>query len=103
MDCFAEPVIGPRFARTRWLAMTGCTSRRQRLHFLVEIGLPFKADARQIRHRDVPVFDTHTVRKTTIGLEQIGIAFIATKPEAGGDVERHLMAAMRDAAVGLPA
>jgi hypothetical protein len=23
MDCFAEPVIGPRFARTRWLAMTG--------------------------------------------------------------------------------
>jgi hypothetical protein len=22
MDCFAEPVIGPRFARTCWLAMT---------------------------------------------------------------------------------
>jgi hypothetical protein len=22
MDCFAEPVIGPRFARTRWLALT---------------------------------------------------------------------------------
>ena len=22
MDCFAEPFIGPRFARTRWLAMT---------------------------------------------------------------------------------
>jgi hypothetical protein len=22
MDCFAEPVIGPRYARTRWLAMT---------------------------------------------------------------------------------
>src|SRR5689334_14733266 len=22
MDCFAEPVIGPRFARTRWLVMT---------------------------------------------------------------------------------
>jgi hypothetical protein len=21
-DCFAEPVIGPHFARTRWLAMT---------------------------------------------------------------------------------
>jgi len=21
LDCFAEPVIGPRFARTRWLAM----------------------------------------------------------------------------------
>src|SRR5581483_3534477 len=23
MDCFAEFIIGPRFARTRWLAMTG--------------------------------------------------------------------------------
>jgi hypothetical protein len=22
LDCFAEPVIGPRLARTRWLAMT---------------------------------------------------------------------------------
>src|SRR5258707_3530133 len=24
MDCFAEPVIGRRFAPTRWLAMTAC-------------------------------------------------------------------------------
>jgi hypothetical protein len=23
LDCFAEPVIRPRFARTGWLAMTG--------------------------------------------------------------------------------
>jgi len=22
LDCFAEPIIGPRLARTRWLAMT---------------------------------------------------------------------------------
>ncbi|RZN09080.1 hypothetical protein CWO91_19320 [Bradyrhizobium genosp. SA-3] len=30
LDCFAEPVIGPRFARTRWLAMTerGATAVR---------------------------------------------------------------------------
>ena len=27
LDCFAEPVIGPRFARTRWLAMTECEAR----------------------------------------------------------------------------
>jgi hypothetical protein len=26
MDCFAEPVIGRRFAPTRWLAMTGSYS-----------------------------------------------------------------------------
>jgi hypothetical protein len=28
MDCFAEPVIGRRFAPTRWLAMTEITSGR---------------------------------------------------------------------------
>jgi hypothetical protein len=26
MDCFAEPVIGRRFAPTRWLAMMGWTA-----------------------------------------------------------------------------
>jgi hypothetical protein len=25
LDCFAEPVIGPRFARTRWLAILAIT------------------------------------------------------------------------------
>jgi hypothetical protein len=35
MDCFAEPVIGRRFAPTRWLAMTvllmaGTTSAKTR-------------------------------------------------------------------------
>ena len=30
LDCFAEPVIGPRdFARVRWLAMTSCGKRRK--------------------------------------------------------------------------
>ncbi|SPP91762.1 protein of unknown function [Bradyrhizobium vignae] len=31
LDCVAEPVIGPRFARTRWLAMTvvGRVAQRQ--------------------------------------------------------------------------
>src|SRR5258706_5488419 len=28
MDCFAEAVIGRRFALTRWLAMTGCQRPR---------------------------------------------------------------------------
>ncbi|TYL94402.1 hypothetical protein FXB40_18375 [Bradyrhizobium rifense] len=27
LDCFAEPVIGPRFARTRWRAMRKCGDR----------------------------------------------------------------------------
>jgi hypothetical protein len=32
MDCFAEPVIGPRFARTRWLAMTSLPVHPLRCH-----------------------------------------------------------------------
>ncbi|RTM14131.1 MAG: hypothetical protein EKK33_07800 [Bradyrhizobiaceae bacterium] len=27
LDCFAEPVIGPRVARARWLAMTELSAR----------------------------------------------------------------------------
>jgi hypothetical protein len=32
LDCFAEPVIGPRFAPTRWLAMTVWSARIIRLY-----------------------------------------------------------------------
>src|SRR5690349_24382798 len=37
LDCFAEPVIGPRNARTRWLAMTSLAAPRQPPHHLVEL------------------------------------------------------------------
>ena len=37
LDCFAEPVIGPRFARTRWLAMTATTSEPS-IHSLICAG-----------------------------------------------------------------
>ena len=57
----------------------------------------------KIRHGDVAVLDAHAVGETAIGLEQIGIALIAAEAEAGGDVERHLVAAMRDAAARRPA
>src|SRR6516165_4789864 len=36
LDCFAEPVIGPRFARTRWLAMTENAAPMDR-EFLVDL------------------------------------------------------------------
>src|SRR5690348_11919265 len=70
------------------------TSRRQRLHLRVEIRLPFKSDAGQVRHGDVAVLDADAVGETAIGLEQIRIALIAAKAETGRDVERHLVAAM---------
>ena len=45
------------------------------------------------------VLHPHAVGKSAIGLEQVRIALIAAQPEPGGDVQRHLVAAMRDAAL----
>ena len=64
----------------------------------VEVGLALEADAGQVRHRDVAVLDPHAVGKAAVGLEQIRIALVAAEPEAGRDVERHLVAAVRNAA-----
>ncbi len=47
--------------------------------------------------------DVNPVGEAAIGLEEIGVAFIAAQAEAGGDVERHLVAAMGDQARGRPA
>src|SRR5260370_8910165 len=38
MDCFAEPVIGRRFAPTRWLAMTMGPRHRPRLRASLHTG-----------------------------------------------------------------
>ncbi len=76
---------------------------RQRLHLRVEIVFALEADARQIRHGDVAVLDADAVGETAIGLEQVGIALVAAEAEAGRDVERHLMAAVRDTAARRPA
>src|ERR1700730_889743 len=74
--------------------------RRQRVHLRIEIRFSLKADARQLRHGDVTVLDANTVGKAAIGLEKVGIALVAPEPEAGRDIERHLMSAMRNASAG---
>src|SRR4051812_23162698 len=79
------------------------SSRRQRLHLAIEIALALKADTGKVRHRDVAVLDTYAVGEAAIGLEQVRIAFIAAEAEAGGDIERHLVPAMRDATARRPA
>src|SRR5262245_55448624 len=76
---------------------------RQRLHLRIEIRLPLEADTRQIGHGDVAVLDADAIGEAAIGLEQVGIALVAAEPETGRDVERHLVAAMRDAAAWRPA
>src|SRR5258708_33120211 len=82
--------------------MRRAASRRQRFHLRVKIGFSLEADARQIRHGDVTVLDANAIREAAIGLEQVGIALIATETETGRAIERHLMPAMRDAAARRP-
>src|SRR6478672_9023599 len=76
---------------------------RQTAHLFDQIRFAFKADARQIRHGDIAVLDPNAIGKTAIGLEEVGIRFVAAQAEPGSNIERHLMAAMRDAALRRPA
>src|SRR5258708_19581981 len=52
MDCFAEPVIGRRFAPIRWLAMTAIPSRRAVADRRLERqgGIPGKENPGVLRH-----------------------------------------------------
>src|SRR5215831_4395891 len=81
----------------------GFLSRCEHLHLGIEIGLAFEAYAGEIRHGDAAVLDAHAIGETAIGLEQIRITLIAPEAEAGRDVQRHLVPAMRDAATWRPA
>ena len=47
---------------------------------------------------DVAGFDADRVGEAAVGLEEVGVALVAAEAEAGGDVERHLVAAVGDAA-----
>src|SRR5450631_760490 len=79
------------------------SSRAQLHHYLVEIRLTLESYAMQVRHRNVAAFDTHAVGESAERLEEVGIAFVAAETEARRDVERHLVAAVRNAARGRPA
>src|SRR6478672_6069448 len=100
---------GPK-DQTRNLEIPGSTlrvalpsSRGQLFHLSIEIRFSLEPDARQVRHGDVTVLDTNAVGETAIRLEQIGIALIAAEPEAGGNIQGHLMSAMRSASARRPA
>src|SRR5215468_1124773 len=71
-------------------------SRSERRHLAREIAFSFEPDARQLRQRDIAVAWRHAIRKAAVGLEQVRIALVAAEAKAGGDHERHLVAAMRD-------
>src|SRR5258708_6676024 len=53
------------------------------------------------RHKSVP--DRSAGGKTTEWLKDPGMGFVSTQSKPGGNVQRHLVAAMRDTARGRPA
>src|SRR5271165_756270 len=75
---------------------------RQRFHLAVEVGLALKADAGQIRQCHVAVDNFDPVGEATERLKQVGIGLVAPKPKARGDVQRHLVATVRNAAAWGP-
>src|ERR1700688_4027177 len=85
------------------LSRTATGLRGELFHLGVQVRLAFEADARQVRHRDVAVVHLHAVRETAVGLEQVRIGFVAAETQARCNVQRHLVATMRDAAARRPA
>src|SRR4051812_16090196 len=84
-----------------------CSSSREALlgefpHHLDQVRLALKADPRDVGHDDMAVLHPHPVWEAAIRLEEVRIAFIAAEPKARRDVQRHLMAAMRNATARRP-
>ena len=68
----------------------------------INSALPSKPMPGQFRHGDVAVLHADAVRETAERLEEVGVALVAAKAQAGGDVQRHLVAAVRNAAARRP-
>src|SRR3546814_3483450 len=57
--------------------------------------LLLEADARRIGQRDAPAFHPGVVGEAAEGREDLRIGLVAAELQAGGDVQRELMPAMR--------
>lgn len=76
---------------------------RKSLHDAVQLVLCFETDTGEIRQSDVTIVDSEAVRESAKRLKNTWVGFIAAEAETGRDVERHLVAAMWNAAGGRPA
>ena len=72
-------------------------------HDRMQARLCLDADARDVGQRDVAINDGRVVGKAAERLEHVRVGLVAAESEAGGNVERHLVAAVRDAAARRPA
>lgn len=75
-------------------------STRQRPHLRNEIRLALEANPRQRGQAHITLLHLHPIGEPAIGLKQVRVTFVAAQAQAGRDGERHLVAAVRDAAAG---
>src|SRR5579864_1133670 len=68
-----------------------------------QFGLGLEADSGNFRQRDVAVLHGNIVGESAEGLKDSGIRFVAAESQARGDVQGHLVAAVRNAALRRPA
>ena len=69
----------------------------------VELRFRFKADAGYVWQADITASNRNAVRKAAERLEDVRVGFVAAQMQAGRDVERHLMTAVRNHAPRSPA
>jgi hypothetical protein len=53
----------------------------------------------KLRQRYDAIADLRAVGEAAVGLEDVGVVLVAAQPQAGGNVERHLVATVRYAAL----
>ena len=71
-------------------------------HDVVQSRLGLDADTRDVRQPDVSVCDGGAVGEASERLEDIRVGLVAAEAETCGDVERHLVTAVRNAAAWRP-
>src|SRR5215468_9324328 len=76
---------------------------RKLAHDAVERRLPLEADAGPVGEPQITVFDLGVVGEAAEIAEHTGIGLGAAEPEAAGDRQRHLVAAVRKQARAWPA
>src|ERR1700730_11540813 len=74
----------------------------QPFHHAEQFVFGFKADARNFRKANIAVFHGEAVRESTKGLEDSRVRFVASQSQSSSDVQRHLVATVRNATSGRP-
>src|SRR5882762_5992993 len=71
---------------------------RQRLHNQEQFSLGLETNTRNLRQLDIAVLDRYPISKSTERLKNSWIGFVAPQPQTRGDVQRHLVPSVRNAA-----